>query len=85
MRATTQQIRTLRHRLNLSQAKACAIAGVPTKTWERWDASPEASNHAPPPGIAANFLALMDIMVNDLKMPLDKLTAEMHRKVSQIK
>lgn len=83
MRTTTEQLKALRHRLKLSQAQASSLAGVPLKTWHRWDASLEASHHTSPPCLAANFLALVDIMVNDLKIPMDVLKKTIHLRSSQ--
>lgn len=81
LRSTTPQIKSLRRRLNLSQAKMSAIASTSLKTWENWEASPFASNHAPPPGMAASFLALLSAVVNEFGIPLDKVQEAMRKEM----
>lgn len=81
LRATTPQIKTLRRRLNLSQSKMSAIASTSLKTWENWEASPSASNHAPPPGMAASFLSLLSAVVNEFGIPLEKVQEAMRKEM----
>lgn len=80
-RATTPQIKTLRRRLNLSQAKVSAIACTPSKTWERWEASPSVPNHVSAPGMAASFLALLSAVVNEFGIPLDEVQDAMRKEM----
>ncbi len=80
-RATTEQLKTLRRRLNLSQAKVSAIANTPHKTWERWEASPFVSHHVSPPGMASSFLALLSAVVNEFGIPLEKVQAAMQKEM----
>ncbi len=80
-RATTEQIKTLRRRLNLSQAKVSVLANTPIKTWERWEASPFVSHHVSPPGMASSFLALLSAVVNEFGIPLEKVQAAMQKEM----
>lgn len=80
-RSTTEQIKTLRRRLNLSQAKVSALANTPSKTWERWEASPFVPNHTSPPGMASSFLALLSAVVNELGVPLEEVQVLMQKEM----
>lgn len=80
-RATTLQIKTLRQRLNLSQAKVSAVACTPFKTWQRWEASPSVPNHVSAPGMAASFLALLSAVVNEFDIPLEKVQEAMRKEM----
>lgn len=58
----TNKLRDARKRAGLTQAELSSIAGVKKKTWERWEASPGASNSSRIPEYAFKFLRCYEIL-----------------------
>ena len=72
-------LKRLRQSIGITQVKAAELGRTSPRTFRNWEVvSPRSSR--PVPGIALKYFELLDFLVNDLKMPLDKLEKALQEK-----
>ena len=77
------RLKKLRQRIGISQAQAAKFGQVPYRTFCNWEVvSPHSSR--PVPGMTIVCLELVDLLVNDLGMPLDQLEKVLQKKRAAI-
>ena len=77
------RLKKLRQRIGITQAKAAALGHIPAKTFSNWEVvSPRSAR--PVPGMTILCLELVDLLVNDLGMPLDQLEEILQKKRAAI-
>ncbi len=62
MKRTPYELRKARKEAGLTLAKVSALAKISQKTWEQWEASPEAANSRRTPEYAFQFLRCYRIL-----------------------
>ncbi len=77
------RLKKLRQRIGLTQVQAANLGLTPVRTFRNWEVlSPHSAR--PVPGIAMVCLELVDLLVNDLGMPLATLEKALQEKRAAI-